>query len=224
MYLNDIILGSTLNIILADGTKVAGEYDGNIDHINFYLLCPNISNRIAEFRNTTAEVEAEIRGSVYSFNAEILRKSERTTWGNETVEMVIRTPIKESSRRKTIRVDYRMRVKIYLYDEKQRDNMFRGDVVCESITEDISKGGVRIWSDFAIEYPKETVFLLEFTLPQRGVYMIPATLTRNRQNVSTRVYNYDFGFVFEDDAYISDMKEKLIVDVVESKLKSDGVI
>ena len=217
MYLKDITAGTEFNVLLADGTKLVGEHDGNIDHLKFYLHCPDIVNNISELAKTMITIEYTIKDSIYSFTAEVIGKSERTVWGRETVDMVIKTPIKETSRREDFRVNIGVKVRIFSFTNN-RERFYTGEQLCEAISDDLSKNGARIWSDRFLDVPPNTMFTLEFAQPLRSTHIIPARLVRSQQNTTTRTYNYDYGFAF-DFPHSTDQQDKLVVDALEAKLR-----
>jgi len=205
---------------MEDGTELTGEFDGKIDHMNFYLNCPEILRNIDNLKETVVNINFGIRDLYYTFSAEITGISERPRWARETVDMSVIAPIKEIPRRKTFRVEIKMKVNIYSYVDNI-EAFYKNQLLCEAVTNDVSKGGVRIWTDYTIDDPLETTFVLEFAHPLRTTHIVTAKLMRSKRNTSTRAYNYDYGFAF-DFSKIPEKKDSFIMDVVEAKLRGEG--
>ena len=220
MYLHDISNGARFSVAFDDGRKFVGEYDGRIDHMNFHMYCQDMLKDADALAETVVTIECGIKDAHCSFTAEILGKSERPAWARETFDMRIKTPIKVIPRRETFRVEIKMKVKIHAYKDNKED-FFTGEQLCEAITEDVSRGGVRVWSDLTLDVPQGALFVLEFSSPLRATYLVPARLMRNLQNTATRAYNYDFGFAFDFSAN-PEQQDVFIMDVVEAKLRGEG--
>jgi len=220
MYLKEIVSGTEFEIVLNNGHTVIGTLDESIDHMNFYLHCPEILANIDKLAKTEATIKFAFKEKYYAFSAEILRKSSRSSWNQETLDMTLKSPIKESSSGEELRIKIGIKIKIYNYVDN-RENFFVGNRLFEATSEDLSKGGVRIWSDWPIDDPVGTMFTLELSSPLRVTYLIPAKLVRNQQNTTTRTYNYDYLFAL-DFSHNPDQQDKMIVDALEAKLRHSG--
>lgn len=218
MYLQNINSGTAFKVTLEDGTEYQGEHDGNVDHLNFYLYCPDILKNLSTIATTTIAIEFIHRDVLYNFYGKVLGKSERPAWNRETVDMVVKTPIKEIPRREDFRVTIGIQVRIYAFIDSP-EKIFTGEQICEAVSDDISKSGTRIWSDRFLDVPINTLFTLEFSKPLRATYRVQAKLMRSQQNTATRTYNYDYGFAF-DYSRSPDQKDKLIMEALEAKLRS----
>ena len=219
MYLHDISHGTTFNVIFDDGRKITGEFAGRIDHINFYFNLSNDFEQVDASIGELVKIECKLKEDYCSFTAEILAKNIRNPGAKHIFSMVIKSPIKIVPRRESHRIDLKMTVKVHSFTS-DRKLLFTQDILCESVTEDISKGGARIWTDYDLSSFSEGLFILEFSQPLRGSYYIPSKLVRSNPNSATLVYDYDLGFAF-DFSDGNESQDRFIVDVVETKLKSN---
>ena len=220
MYLANIVTGTNFDIILEDDTLLKGEYESNSDHLNFHIHCSELLNKIDTYVNSEVEIKFLVKDSLYGFKAEILSRSGYTAWGRETVDLVIKTPIKELPRREDFRMNIKVKVKIHDFVDN-KEMFYTGREICEAVSDDLSKNGARIWCDRHLDVPLNTMFTLEFTHPLKSTHLIPAKLVRSQQNTITRTYNYDYGFAF-DFTKSADIQEQLVVDCFEAKLR--GVV
>jgi len=220
MYLSDISDGCKMNVILDANTNFEGEHDGIIDHLRFHLHCPQIWDDIDKYKNTDFVIECDIKGNHCSFTIAVLGRSERQSWSRPALDVRIKTPIKAAPRREAFRVEIKMKTKIHAYVDNNEE-FFSGELLSEAVTEDISRGGVRIWSDYVFDAPMGAYFVLEFSQPLKGTYHLPAKIMRNKQNTATRAYSFDLGFAF-DFSRDPEQMDKFIMDVVEAKLRGEG--
>ena len=95
---------------------------------------------------------------------------------------------------------------------------FRGDFICDARSDDLNVNGIRLFADYMIEDPLETMFTIGFTLPHGTMYLIPARLKRMQRNTATRSYLYDYGFMF-DYTQMPERRDKLVTDILTAKLK-----
>ena len=220
MYLKEIISVTELEITLNNGQTMSGTLDESVDHMNFYLHSPELLLNIDKLLKTEVTVRFLFKERYYEFSAEIVRKSSRSTWSQETVDMTLKSPIKEASGAEDLRISIGIKTKIFAYTDN-KEKFFVGEFLFESVTVDLSKGGVRIWSDRQIDSPVGEMFTLELSSPLRATYLIPAKLVRNQQNTTTRTYNYDYLFAL-DFSTIPEQQDKMIVDALEAKLRYNG--
>ena len=219
MYLSDIDTGAQLTITFEDGRELIGVFEGIIDHMNFYVHCPEIFRDIDEFINKNPTIKFFAGENFYTFTAEIMGKSERKNSMLDTVDILIKTAFKEGAQRKEFRMNVNMKVKIHSYVDSAK-TLFLGDWICDALAEDISKSGIRLWADYKLDVPQATLFTLEFSLARDKSYFIPASLMRSQPNTATRSYNYDYGFVF-DFSQIPEKQEQLLMDILVSKIKNE---
>ena len=217
MYLHNITRGTGFEITLEDGREFHGAYDGNIDHMNFYMLCPEIVRNIETLTDSKVSVKFNGGKSDYTFTAQIMGKSARSDALHETSDFKILTAFKELPRRESFRIEITLQVKIHHYEDDFR-RLYTGDWICDAVSADVSKNGIRLWADHTLSEDLEAMYTLEFSLRTGWIYLIPARLSRHERNLVTRSYHYDYGFIF-DFTNMPEKREKLFLDVMAAKLR-----
>jgi hypothetical protein len=218
MYIHSVPRGTEFIFTFEDGTEIKGVFDGNIDHMQFNIICLEISREIDRFLDTEPEVQFIIGENSYEFKAKILKISDKKEAINDSIEFRVITPFKEVPLRSTFRINVNMKVRIHEYVDDFK-KLYSNGWLCDASSDDISKNGIRLWCDYALDAPLGSMFTLEFTLQTGSIYMIPATLKRSQPNTVTRSYNYDYGFVF-DFKEMEDKQERLILEILEYKIKN----
>ena len=214
MYLSNINTGTSFEVTFDDGQELTCIFDGKIDHISFYVQCYDIFANIDSYVGKIPTFKFHVQEKYYTFTGEILGVSKYSMV--DTVDVIIRTPIKEGTDRKEFRIETNMKVRIFDYSE-DRQNRHAGDWICDAQSSDISKKGIRVFCDHKLIEPKDGLFTLEFKLTREGSYVVPAKLIRNQSNTATRSYNYDLGFLF-DFSNDPDKQEKLLMDLLYAKI------
>lgn len=217
MYLHNLNRGMELEVTLEDGREIRSAFDGIIDHMSFYVLCPEILKHIEELTDTQISVKFHAGASDYSFNAKILGKSVRTDALHETVDVKVLTAFKETPRRENFRIELQIKVRLHEYTEDYT-KFYTGDWICDGVSVDVNKNGIRIFADHCIDNAPEGMFTLEFELRQGWMNLIPAKLLRHQRNTTTRSYVYDYVFLF-DFTHMPEKREKLFLDIMETKLR-----
>jgi len=217
VYLHNLTRGMTLDITLPDGKEIRSAFDGIIDHMSFYVLCPEILKHIEELTNTQVMVKFFMGSSDYTFNAQILGKSLRTDALHETSDFKILTAFKETPRRENFRIDMQIKVKIHEYTEDYT-KFYTGELLCDAVSVDVNKNGIRIFADYLLSKEPNAMYTLEFELRPGWRYLIPAKLLRNERNATTRSYAFDCVFLF-DFTDMPEKREKLFLDIMEAKLR-----
>ena len=218
MYLVDVGHGTQFTISYEDGAEYSGVFDGRIDHMSFYIHCPDIQRNLEKLINTRPTMMFFGKESFYTFTGEIIGKSERKNPMLDTFDVKIITPFKASGTgREDFRINISFKVKIHAFVDDQK-SLFLGDYICESISSDVSKGGIRIWADHDLMKFKNEKFTLVFSLSNDWTYFVPAELVRCQPNMATRSYYFDYGFVF-DFSTMPERREKLLMDVLEAKIR-----
>ena len=216
MYLSNINTGTNFYVTFDDGRELTFVFDGKIDHISFYVQCYDVFANIDDYVGQTPTFKFYVQDKYYTFNGEILGRSASKHSMVDTIDIVIRTPIKEGTDRKEFRFETNMKVKIFEYSN-DRQNRYAGDWICDALCSDISKKGIRLFCDHKLIEPLDSLFTLEFKLTRDGTYAVPARLIRNQANFATRSYNYDLGFIF-DFSNDPDKQEKLLMDLLYAKI------
>ena len=214
MYLSNINTGTVFSVTFDDGLELSCVFDGKIDHMSFYVQCYEIFSNIDFYVGLKPTFKFHVQDKYYTFTGEILGAGKNSMV--DTVDVIIRTPIKEGTNRKEFRIETNMKVRIYDYSD-DRQNRFAGEWICDAQSSDISKRGIRVFCDHKLISPMNNLFTLEFKLSRDGSYVVPAKLVRNQANKATRSYNYDLGFIFDfsDDP---DRQDKLLMDLLYAKI------
>ena len=215
MYLSNINNGTNMEITFDDGREVSCVFEGKIDHISFYIQCYDIMSKIDSMVGKIPTFKFYVQDKYYTFTGEILGKSAGYSMA-DTIDIIIRTPIKEGSDRKEFRFETNMKVRIFDYMEDLK-NLHAGAWVCDAQSNDISKKGIRLFCDHKLTEPLGSLYTLEFKLSRDGSYIVPAKLVRSQPNNVTRSYNYDYGFIF-DFSNDPDRQEKLLMDLLYAKI------
>ena len=216
MYLNNVNNGTKMYATFEDGFEACCVLEGKIDHISFYANCSDVFARIDEFKGQIPSIKFYVGDKHYTFNGEILGKSQTKYAMVDTFDIRIKTPFKEGTDRTEFRFETNMRVRIYSYsDDVQKRHA--GDWICDAQSCDISKKGIKLWADHKLTEPKDTLFTLEFKLTRDDSYLVPARIVRNQRNASTLAFNYDYGFLF-DFSNEPEKGEKLLMDLLYAKI------
>ncbi|MCL2578087.1 MAG: PilZ domain-containing protein [Defluviitaleaceae bacterium] len=218
MYIHQVPRGTDFTFTYDDETVIEGLFDGNIDHLQFYIVSPEISRNIEELKELEPEVTFIINDTSYKFKAMLVRISEKKEAIHDALEFKVISPIKDTPLRKNFRLKITLKVRIHKYTDDYT-KMNADGWICDAVSDDMSKNGIRLFTDTAIESPLGTIYTLEFTLKQGSIYMVPAKLVRNVTNTTTRSYNYDIGFSF-DFSEMNEKHERLLMDILEHKIKN----
>ncbi|MCL1884222.1 MAG: PilZ domain-containing protein [Defluviitaleaceae bacterium] len=217
MYIHQVQRGTKFTFTFENGQEVEGVFDGNIDHLQYNIICQEISGQMDIFQESEPETQFQAGDSFYTFKSKLLGISEKKDAIHDSLEFKVITPFKETTQRSNFRIKIALRVRIHEYIDDFK-KLYSDGWLFDAVSDDISKNGIRLFSDYATDAPQGTMFTLEFTLQSGVLYMIPAKLMRNQPNTATRSYNYDLGFTF-DYSQMPDKQEKLILDILEYKIK-----
>ena len=216
MYLSNINIGTNFTVTFEDGQELTCVFDGKIDHMSFYVQCYDLFANIDKYIGQIPSFKFFVQDKYYTFTGEILGKTGGHYSMVDTVDVIIRTPIKEGTDRKEFRIKTNMKVRIFDYSEDIQ-NRHAGDWICDAIARDISKSGIRLFSDHKLPDLNDGMFTLEFKLTRDGSYILPSKLVRNQPNSATRSYNYDLGFLF-DFSNDTDRQEKFLMDLLYARI------
>jgi hypothetical protein len=218
MYIHQVQRGTEFTFTFDDGVEVYGQFDGNIDHMMFYIIAPDISRNIDYYEEQEPQVQFLVGDSYFNFKAKCLGISEKKVAIHDSIEFRVLTPFKEVQRREDFRINIALKVRIHEFVDDYK-KMYSNGWMCDALSDDVSKNGIRLFADYAIDAPQGSMFTLEFSLKEGWIYMVPAKLMRNQPNRATRSYNYDLGFIF-DFSQIPDKQEKLLLEILEFKMKN----
>jgi hypothetical protein len=186
--------------------------------MSFIITCPDISRHIDEFKEKEPEAKFIIEDHTYHFKAKVLGITEKQDAIHESLDFKVVSPIKGIPLRSNFRIKLLLKVRIHEYVDDFK-KLYSNGWICDAVSEDISKDGIRLWSDYALGERKGDIFTLEFSLKDKTMYMIPIILKRSGPNTATRSYKYDYGFLF-DFNNMPGRQEKLILDILEYKMKN----
>ena len=213
MFLQNVKSGTKFTIVFEDKKRFQAEYLGDLVHVNFRVLSPEIAENIEQYKNAKVTVELFLHDLNYEFTGQILGLKQGM---KDVVNCKAASLFKEVHRRVNTRINVNLKVKVYDYSDDPK-KLHRGEFICEAVSEDLSKGGVRVWADYDLDAPLNTIFTLEISMPLGTSHILSAKLVRNQQNTASRAYNYDYGFIFLSQD--KDRQEKLILDIVESRMR-----
>lgn len=217
MYLPNLKEGTKFTVVFEDGKEYKAEYTGDIINVTFLIRGPEIAENIEQYKETDAKIRFFLRDENYEFTCKVIGLKRDK---NDIVICKATSLFKEIVRRADTRINVNLKVKVYEYDESSR-NLHMGQFVCEGMSEDISKGGIRLWSDYNLKMPTNSMFTLEIPMFRGLPYVFPARLVRSQRNTAIRAYDYDYGFVFETN--MKDQQEKLILDIMQTWMGRHGL-
>jgi hypothetical protein len=210
--------GTDLKFTFDDGMEITGKFDGNIDHLQYHVFCPEILRNIDIYLEAEPLTEFIIGDKSYNFKSKLLRATEQKNALNESLELRVISPFKEVPLRKSFRIQIALKVRVHEYSDDFK-KLYSNGWLIDAVSDDMSKNGICLWSDHLIDAPIGTMFTLEFALKHGKMYMVPSKLMRNQPNATTRSYNYEYGFVF-DFTDMPELQEKLLLEILEFKIKN----
>ena len=218
MYIHMVPRGTEFEFTFDDGTTIIGIFDGNIDHMSFRILCMEISRNIDIYHDSKPEAKFIVGENSYHFKSQLLGISEKKDAIHDSLEFQILTPFKAVALRQNFRIQINLKVRIHEYVDDYK-KLYTNGWLCDAVSDDVSKNGIRLWCDHVLPDSVDSMYTLEFSIKQSWIYMIPAKLMRAAPNTATRSYHYDYGFNFDFSA-MPDKQEKLLLDILEHKIKN----
>ena len=214
MHLSEIQGGKLFTIVFEDESEIEAEYRGRVTHINFSVFSPEIAHDINIYKGSKITIRFFDQGINYSFTSEIegLNRGQSNTINCKATSM-----LKETPRRLDTRIKISLKVKVYTY-EGSSVGFRAGQFICEALSDDISRGGICLFSDHYLDSPPGSMFVLELSLPRISSYMLPAKMMRSQNNFYVRAYNYEYGFAFCES---QDQQHKLILDVMQARMSAE---
>ncbi|MCL2048551.1 MAG: hypothetical protein FWG87_07465 [Defluviitaleaceae bacterium] len=219
MYIHNIQRDTKIKFIYED-EEFEGTYDGAIDHLSFYVFCPEFSRNVEKYLDTEPKAQFIVGENMYTFTARLTNANQKKDAFLEAVEFRAVSPIKQSPLRSSFRMKVTLKVGIHRYNEDFKQ-LYSDGLICEAVSSDTSKGGICVWSDYWLDAPTDTKFTLELSLQQGKIYMLPAFLKRAGENTETRSYNYEYGFVF-DFSEAPEKRDSLLLEILEYKIRNRG--
>ena len=214
MYLTDLESGTNLSVVFEDESELRAQYIDRIDHVNFLIQSIDSDDNLNRYIGSSASISFFTRDLCYTFFCKI------TGFESGEINIINCTAtslFKEVPRRDGHRINTNLRTKVFSYKNSENGTQ-KKEFICEAVSVDLSRTGIRLWSDDPIDAPLQTTFLLEVAVPFSLPFTLSAVIVRNQNNTSTRSYSFDYGFVFPDNMY--DRAEKLVFDIIKSRLHS----
>ena len=214
MYINSIAHAVPVTILFENGTEIEATFDGNIDHVRFNVISPELFKIAEESVGEKLTGKLPHEGTYYSFSMEIVKKGNN----QNNIECKMTGPFKEISRSEDFCLDVAFKVRVRTYAPLEK-SLSLGKSLFEGLSNNISKTGMRLFGDYPIEDPLKTYFTLEISfVPHGSQYYIPARMVHNQPNTVTRSYRYDYGFAFDFTNHRRE-EEKLLTEILELKLR-----
>ena len=221
MYLPEIQNGTKFTVIFEDGNELQAEYVGNINHSHYNIISPEISENIEQYKNAAVTIHFDMRDKKYVFTSQVVGLKSKQ---DSNVNLKVTSFFKEAPLRTSIRINISLKVTIFTL-MGSIESPFPGQFLCEALSDDISKNGIRILSDFNLDAPLDSVFMLKISLPlgpsyvfpnklaPGSSYVFPAKLVRSLRSTFGQAYGYDYGFTFLSNE--QSQQEKLILDLLQ---------
>ncbi|MCL1843467.1 MAG: PilZ domain-containing protein [Defluviitaleaceae bacterium] len=200
-----------------DGSEMEVVFDGNKDHMQFYVINAELLTHVEQYIDMQPKVQFLANNVYYNFTAQVLGKSDRKGAFLETVDMRVISPFKEAPQRQSFRISLNLKVRVHEYIDDFR-KLYTNGWLLDAVSDDMSKNGIRLFTDHVIPPSQNNMYTLEFSLQGGSIYMVPARLKRNQANTATRSYNYDYGFIF-DFSQMPEKQEQLLLEILEHKIK-----
>ena len=219
MRLVQIQTGTPLTIYAGDERDIVlrARFIDNMSDSVFYVYSQDIMSSIDSYIGKTVSIEIAVMDNLLKAECRVRGKGGRKQ-NYDSVMLESLTELKSESRRDYDRYDVQIITNIYSYKDVPSAD-YKGDFICESISADISKGGMRVIANKKLNETEEARFTLEFSVTPGSLFSlfsIPSTIVRTGRSASA-FSGYDYGFRF-DFSKIPDTQEKLINDLFKLKL------
>ncbi|MCL2089035.1 MAG: hypothetical protein FWH14_06095 [Oscillospiraceae bacterium] len=223
MLLNHIVKGTPIDIMVEDDqdSMLKGRFFENKNNRMFLIHSQEIFDDIDSYAGKSISVSVVVRDKLCSFESTVLGKG-RKIGIYYTVMLEADSEITEKPLRSAVRLDIKTLVDIYEYSDK-KSRSYKGLQVCNALSADINKNGIRLLSDYRFTEPEGTMFTLEFSLTRLKSFTLPAKIVgKQKQNTST-AYAYAYGFSF-DFTQLPEMREQLTDEIFKAKLAGARII
>lgn len=214
MYVRNIQPGTPFTVTLEENeAELEAIFEKSIDHIKFYINNAKLYESIGSIGNSFAKARFVHDNKNYTFRLQILNKASLNI-----VECVAVSSFNETDRREYFRMNFSIKVTLRSYDTNQK-NLFDGDMLCEGVSSDISKTGMRLLTDYNSKIPVNTNVVVEFSLmPYGSNYHIPARVVRNQDGTAVKTHLHGYGLAF-DFTNCQDAQDKLLTQIMEAKVR-----
>ena len=196
MQLRYINKGTIFNIkVLGDPRFANTEFMGSFYElgrgVTFYLECEQLLELLKKSRQILSlEFKFHEGSSNFTFTGRVVDIAEKDF--HDFVLVDATSLIDESSRRKFPRMEVSVYVKLFKYDENEPNKC--GDLMLQDVTQDISVGGLCLYSDDPLE--DEKMFVAEFSFNMIKMIYMPVLHIRSEYLGSQGYRNYAHAFLY----------------------------
>ena len=219
MRLNHIQTGTPMTLLVTqeEEKNFRSRFVDNSSDSIYYVYCQDVLSDLDRYIGQIITVEFSISERLFRTESRIIGKGgNRKSYDTVTLELL--SEFQEQRRRAHDRYDFQVITKIFNYSDNI-DNDYRGTFICDSVSADISKHGIRLLANRKLDCG-DHLYTLEFAVKPGSlfsIYAIPAKLVRVSRSVSVFSAAYDYGFSF-DFTNKPGIEEKLFNDLFELRL------
>lgn len=224
MHISRIDKGLPVTIYTGDDNKeLTAKYIDNIDGRSFFIYSQDIYDDPESFADKPVTAIFIIRDVVYKAECRVLGRGAKKSIYDTIILETQTGDFEQSSRRAAVRFDIKTQTKVHEYDESE-ENSFKGRFICNSVSGDISRDGMRLFTNERLPAQKGDLLTLDFTVIPGSVfsyYSLPAKVMRNHKNMNIFTYPYDYGLRFSFEA-VPEQQDRLFNDILKLQFsKSD---
>ena len=207
MQLRYINRGTILDIkVLGDSkfsnTEFVGKFYELERGVTFFLECEKLMELLRESRQSISiELRFHEGASIFTFTGRIVDIVEKDY--KDYILVSATSLIDESSRRRFPRMEVSIYVKLFKYDENEPNKC--GDLMFQDVTQDISVGGLCLYSDEPLE--DEKMFIAEFSFNMNKMMYLPVLHLRSEYLGREGYRNYAHAFVYTSSGDSDEIKE-----------------
>ncbi|MCL2236196.1 MAG: PilZ domain-containing protein [Defluviitaleaceae bacterium] len=202
--INQIQAGTKLKIFGRNNFQMSGVFVEAKTYNLFYIDSTDVRNIEVETNSLKLDFEFSHNGFDFEFTAKITDFPNYDDGGN-LVEFKTSSPVRRVNRRKDARI-------VYSTDVTAKSN----DVlVFEGVSNDISQGGIGIWSDNELKAEIGDAFTLEFYVNTQ--FKLNAKLVRSGENKKGGNYPFEHSFAFAENDL--ETRERFFEEISSIKVK-----
>ena len=207
MQLRYINRGTILDIqIMGDSkfskTEFVGKFYQLERGVTFYLECDQLMKLLGDSKkNISLGFRFHEGASIFTFTGRVVEIARKDF--NDYILVCATSLIDESSRRKFPRMEVSVHVKLFKYDEEEPNKC--GDLMLHDVTQDISVGGLCLYSDDPLE--DEKMFVAEFSFNTTKRIYLPVLHLRSEYLGSKGYRNYAHAFVYSSPGDSEEIKQ-----------------
>ena len=221
MQINHIESGHSVMIYVGEdkGVELEARYIESVDNQLFLVNNMQIYDNIDDYLNQPVLVVFTVRDNLYQAECRIIGRGGKRRIYDTVIVEAPSGGFKEETRRTTVRFAIKVKVKIYEFID-DNEISYKGGYICDAMSVDISRGGMRVSTNYQLTQPHGTLFSLEFAItydPRALAYTVPSKLVMSRRASSAFASAYEYGFQFDVEK-MPELQEKLILDIFNLKL------